>query len=219
MTPRRARVAALTVAVALAVAVLALVAAMLLYPGGSFTAPATPGYDLLRNYLCDLTRARGHIGLANPGAPFAQAGMIVLAVGLGAFWQLAPRLLSRPRLASPVRATGTLSALALLAVPLSPSLRFPHLHTIAIFAAAIPGLFALALVAHGVLARARRWPLLAVLTVVFLVASATTAALYLILLAGVPFPERWPLPTAQKLAGVALLLWIGVASTRACASP
>ncbi|MBM3985011.1 MAG: hypothetical protein FJ296_04870 [Planctomycetes bacterium] len=45
--------------------VLLLAGAMATYTGGLWSDPSSPGYDVLRNDLCDLSRPVGHDGRSN----------------------------------------------------------------------------------------------------------------------------------------------------------
>ena len=107
--------------------------------------------------MCDVTRSVALDGRPNGlGCTLASLAMIVLAAGLGMTFALLPTLfVARSRMATPVRALGTVSALGAVAVVLLPSDRFGSLHGVAIVCAGIPGLAA-SLLALVALLRERR---------------------------------------------------------------
>jgi hypothetical protein len=212
---RRARdPLALAVLAPAALSAALLVAAMAAYPGGRWADPRAEGFDLVRNYLCDLIRPVAHDGRDNAtGMRLAQAALLLQAVALLPLWWLVGRrLLPRAELAAAVRASGVLAALLLPAVAFTPSDGTSRTHALAIGAAGAPGLLALGLGAWGLLARAREWPGLAVLTALLLAASGATGALWLVTFSAA-WPDAWMLPLAQKLAWALLQAW-GVALAR-----
>lgn len=206
---RRARdPLALAALVPTALSAVLLLAAMAAYPGGRWMDPRAEGFDLVRNYLCDLIRPVAHDGRDNAtGMRLAQAALLLEAVALlPLWWLLARRLLPRAELAATVRASGILAALLLPAVAFTPSDGTSRTHALAIGAAGAPGLVAVGLGAWGLLARAREWPGLAVLTALFLAAGAASGGLWLVTFSAA-WPDAWMLPLAQKLAWVLLLAW------------
>ncbi|RFS17716.1 hypothetical protein [Emticicia sp. C21] len=74
------------IVICLALAVVLLFIATLLYPGGSQASLQSSGYDWANNYLCNLFDAKGMNGISNPGMLWAFAGMFFLCLGLGIFF-------------------------------------------------------------------------------------------------------------------------------------
>ena len=104
--------------VALGVFVIAMTAACLSYPGGSWTLPSAEGFSLLRNFWCDLLRARAINGGDNAaGKQLAIVAFAALGLALWPFWWIAAAPLERRRGRLVWRLGGT-SAAALLAMAL-----------------------------------------------------------------------------------------------------
>ncbi len=204
---------------ALGVTLLALVAlfgllfglAVARYPGGTWFDPAAPGHDLLRNFLCDLTQPVALNGQPNPGVGFARAAMLVLDAALLCHFLAIPALAPPTPLARPLRAAAVVSFLGILAVPMTPSLRFGSLHTVAVLAGTIPGIAA-GVLSTSMLARSEhRW--LFRLGAAVLAVAAVDAALYVThtLRGGAP---PLLLPLLQRVALTILLGWMTlIAST------
>lgn len=127
-------------------------AAMRTYPGGTWHDPRHEGHHFWHNFLCDLLRRQGLDGRPNPvGARLALLGMLAMAGALLAYFWLAPEVLRAwPGLARVTRWAGVAAALGLALVTLLPSDRFGGLHTLAIVAAAGPGVVAGTLAVVGV---------------------------------------------------------------------
>lgn len=197
------------VATGLLVAVVAFVAliarAIKLYPGGTWFDANTIGHDAFRNFLCDLTQPVALNGVANPGAPLASAAMFVLDVGLLLVWLSIPSLSPPSPLARWLRAAGVASFFGIVAVPLTPSLKFGLLHAVAVFTAAIPGIAA-GVLAALLLARSTH-PRLHRLCLAILVFSAVDSALYVhhLVFAGPPMAA---VPALQRVALGLMLAWM-----------
>ncbi len=213
-SPRgRAEIAtAWTLLAAMGAGVVLLGAAMAVYPGGTAMDRGALEHSFWRNFLCDLTEAVAVNGSPNPlGARLARGALAAFGVALACFWWLLPSALDRRggrALTLSIRGLGTVSVLALVAVPLVSG----PAHMVAVFASSIPGLGA-AILATVACARARVWPLL-------LPAAATVAAgaidsvLYArsyLLHPRIVVPA---LPAFQRLALLAMLAWMGVAAAR-----
>lgn len=123
-------------------------AAMGLYPGGTWWDSTTRGHRFWENFLCDLEWRVALNGTPNPvGSRLATAAMLVLLVGLAAFWLGVPRVFGRrpPRGTTAVTWLGLTSAAGTIAVVLMPSDRFGALHGAMVLSAGVPGLAATAL--------------------------------------------------------------------------
>lgn len=194
------RIALLTFSVAMA-------AAALVYPGGSWTDGGARGFSLLRNFWCDLLRSHAINGADNTlGKWLASVGFAALGLGLWPYWVVAASLLpSRRRRV--VIALGWISAASLGAMVVLPSDRFPLLHgAVALLggglgiacasvclAARVPG-------EQG--ASVRR-----VAGVAALALAVANAALYVYVAYAGGAETVWQ-PVVQKLATLALLLWM-----------
>lgn len=212
MSPKsRIRAASFHVLASLGVFVLLFVAAMILYPGGTWTDRSSVGYDFFRNYFCDLTADVALDGRSNPGARLAVASMIVVGVGLGPFWFVVTHGWTRDiPLKLVVRVLGLLSSVALVAVPLLPSGRYGVLHAIAILIAGVPGLVAAIFAVVGLFreTNARSTRLIAWFSTLTLVLAAIDGALYAWTVVSGREVAALLLPALQKLAMIALFAWM-----------
>ena len=187
---------------------------MRLYPGGTWWDSTTAGYRFWQNYLCDL---EWHVGLNGQdntaGSHLARAAMLVLLVGLAAFWLIAPSLFGRGRGRLPlsVPVLGLVSVAGTIAVALMPSDAFPVLHGFFVIASGVPGLAAAALTVRGLRAPGSRWPFGGWLGAALFVVALLDLALYAFHWAS--GDEAPPLlPAIQKIALFLLLAWMnGVA--------
>ena len=192
-------------------------AAMSLYPGGTWWDVTTRGHRFWENFLCDLEWRVALNGMPNPlGSRFATAGMLVLLAGLAAFWLGVPRVFEDrpPRGASAVQWLGLTSAVGTLAVVLMPSDRFGALHGVMVLISGVPGLLATALAVH-VLAVGEPPPKVAAWTGAGMLAFALADfALY-----AWHFLDHTPGsilgPALQKVALVLLLAWMVLVALRA----
>lgn len=179
------------------VSLAAYVAAALSYPGGSYTRPHAVGHDVLRNYVCDLSRETAHNGLPNPHPILARLALVALAVAFAAFaWRWV-----RPR---PLHALGLVSAVGAVLVSLPVDAGGRSVHDTAIFVAGIP-----ALVGSFLALRAQRRAGLArvaTLGTVTLTTMAATAGAFVVLL--VFRVGELVLPSLQKAAAILAMAWL-----------
>jgi len=188
-------------------------AAMARYPGGTWWDSARQGHAFWANFFCDLTqpsRLDGHG--PNPAAPLARAAMLALAVALLPFWLLLPLAFpDHPRLGRTTRGLGALSALVSLAVPLTPSLLFPKLHSASSLATGGLGVLAAGAAFVGMW-RARAPPIgQLVCATVGIGAGVLNGGLYVAHLAGLALSPLTPV--AQKIAALALVAWMGLVAS------
>jgi hypothetical protein len=207
------RVAA-TAVCALALAFVCLiVAAMALYPGGTWEEPHTHGVSVIGNYFCDLMRPSALNGEPNPGAPLASLALLALAGALIPFFMIAPRTFSqRPRLGPFVRGSGLIAGIAGVGVVIAPSYRLGSLvHGLVILAAAGPGLAAVVGATVGQLRgddAARRAGFVAVGVLLFTALATAVFARQLSI-----GTESTPgLAALQKLAALAAVSWLAATS-------
>jgi hypothetical protein len=205
---RRARdAAALATWAALGVFVVSLLAASVSYPGGSWTAPAENGFSISRNFWCDLLRSQAINGADNGRAKqLASVAFAALGVGLWPYWWLAASVLPGARRRW-VLQLGTVSAACLAAMALFPSDRFPIAHGVVALCGGVLGMWAACVsVATRSLAEPRVGLRRAAGTLV-LIFAASNALLY-VYVAYLRGPETVAQPIAQKLATLALLVWM-----------
>jgi len=193
-------------------AVVLLLLATRVYPGGSWADPQAQGFEWLVNFWCDLMRTQGLNGLPNGTASaLARAGFVALAAGLLLYWPLAAEGLGSARLARCARVAGRLAGVGLLAVALLPYDTLQLSHSVATLAAGACGALAVCCLVLG-----RAWPLRLRWSLVWgaglLLAMLANIVLYVGLVVrrdGTP-PA---MPGVQVLATLLLVLW--VASTLA----
>lgn len=177
------------------------------YPGGSWAEADAAGFAPWRNYWCDLMRQLAWNGEANVVgarwgvAAFALLGLASLGLFLGAAALLAPGPARR------VRVGGALAALAVLAVAFVPYETYRNAHAVS---SLLAGLGVAVATIETVL---RSWRLDVVGLVArlagatFLVAALANLAVYLpLVVAG--GGESDAMPVIQKLATLALVLWL-----------
>jgi len=182
------------------------VVAMKLYPGGTWIDPTSMGHDFFRNFFCDLTAPKALNGKPNPGAIYAQMGMLVLTLGLVPFWVLVTNLVRQAR--EVILALGILSSLAAALVPFVSSQQYGHLHSWLVFLAAIPGVMAGGLSTYGLLGKKTGSRIPARLAVLTVVLVAVDAILYAINVKTGYEIHPVLLPGLQKIAVVSLVLWM-----------
>lgn len=176
------------------------------YPGGTWFDRHAAGYDLLRNFVCDLTQPIALDGRPNPiGAFFGKASMLALDAGLSFAFLGALRLGTPTKaLARTIRVAATVSFIGIAAVPLTPSLVLGALHTVAVLTGVVAGLFA----GSFALVLLRRSPFRRISAIgvsVFLV-SFGDAAIYAWSIVSRTTPVA--LPMLQRLALVLLVVWL-----------
>ncbi|MGH7434814.1 MAG: hypothetical protein ACRENE_03995 [Polyangiaceae bacterium] len=210
--PRARRVAAGLVLASVVGFVALEASAMRLYPGGTWWDASTVGYRFWQNYLCDLEWHVALDGHDNTAAShLAKAAMLVLLVGLSAFWVVVPSLFGREKNRLSVRVLGSVSVAGTVAVALMPSDRFPVLHGFFVITAGVPGLVAAALAARALLAAGSLWPGGGRLGVALFAVALVNLCVYAVHWAS--GDEATPLlPAVQKVALFLLLAWMnGVA--------
>lgn len=197
--------AALLTSLALFLALYA--AAIALYPGGTWFDRQAPGYDLLRNFVCDLTQPIALDGRPNrAGSLFGKASMLALDAGLSLNFLGALRLgHPTPRMARAIRVAAALSFLGIAAVPLLPSLEVGVLHSIAVLVGSGAGLlaggFSIAVLARSPYRRIAR------LGMAMFAAAFVDAGIYA-WSAFVSGTTPLALPVLQRLALVLMVAWL-----------
>jgi hypothetical protein len=162
---------------------------------------------LLENFWCDLLREPAHNGLPNRSAArFGMLGFVALAACLAAFWLEMADIFGdwrRPFL----RVAGSVSSLGTAAVALLPSDRFPLLHAPAVLSAGGLG-FACGCICSGwALRHFARARVFGVASVLLVSAAALNLTVY-VWVAYLHGVDTVVLPVAQKVATLALLVWI-----------
>lgn len=184
----------------------AMLAAMAAYPGGNWSDPHGPGFDLWRNYFCDLIRPVAHNGVANDrGMMLGRVAMVTTGVASVPVFVLLPRLVATHTSAVWSRRAGIAAVMLLPAVPLTPSNVAGSWHAVAIAAAGVPGCAALSFATFAIVSERRRRPWLAVASLVMLAAVAVTSVVYVVVLAG--GIDGIVLPVSQKVAWIAFVVW------------
>ena len=192
---------------ALSLFALALAGAAWLYPGGSWSEPAAKGFSLWRNFWCDLVRTHAINGADNAASRrIACVAFAALALALWWFWPLAGSLLA-PARGALVSRFGRVSTLALFGMALLPSDAQPVWHGVVALAGGGLGMLCTALCCARRGAEAR-YGLRRLAALATLLLAACNAALY-IQVAYAGGPETLLQPSVQKLATLALLLWMG----------
>jgi len=204
--------------VALAVFALALAAAAALYPGGSWSERSLSGFSLWRNFWCDLLRSQAINGADNAASRrFSGLAFSALAAALWCFWRPASVLASRGARPGGVLWWGRASTLALVGMALLPSDAYPVLHgAIALLGAGL-GSACVGLCVARRLPEEKNWSLRRVSGAAALLFGVGNAGwyVYVAYLAG---PETPTQPVLQKLATLALLVWM-LSTLRCAASP
>jgi hypothetical protein len=198
---------------ALALFALAISSAAWLYPGGSWTEPGSDGFSPLRNFWCDLVRTQAINGADNSASRRVSCvAFAALAFGLWWFWPIAGALLP-PARGALVSALGRVSTLALLGMALLPSDAHPLWHGVVALAGGGLGMSCAALCRVRCGAEAR-YSLRRLSAIATLLLAAVNAALYMYV-AYAGGPETLLQPSVQKLATLALLLWMSATLRRA----
>ena len=194
--------------VALALFALGLAAAAALYPGGSWSDRGSAGFSLWRNFWCDLLRSQAINGADNAASQrLSGLAFATLAAALWCYWRPASALASNGAQPRRVLWLGRASALALLLMVLLPSDAHPVLHGAIALAGAGLGIgCAAACIAQRAPAE-RRWSARRVSGAAALLFGAANAGWY-IYVAYLGGPETAVQPVLQKLATLALLVWM-----------
>jgi hypothetical protein len=182
-------------------------AAMALYPGGNWLDRSALGHRFFANFFCDLTQPISLSGVNNSlGSRLAQLAMLFFALALaGLFWLVPVQFALGSRVGPWVRGLGGCAVLSFIAVPLMPSQRFGHVHAALALASGSLGI-ASALAAVCALWSSNR-RVLAVLGALTLTLGALDGALFAYHLADAA-PPPLVVPAAQKVAALALVIWI-----------
>jgi hypothetical protein len=185
----------------------AMTAAALVYPGGSWTVTGAQGFSLLRNFWCDLLRSQAINGADNTlGKWLASVAFAALGLGLWPYWIVAASLLPKAR-GRRVVTLGWISAASLGAMVVLPSDRFPLLHgAVALLGGGLGIGCAWVCVAARLPGEQGR-SLRRVAGAATLLLALANAALY-VHVAYFGGPETFWQPLVQKLATVALLTWM-----------
>jgi hypothetical protein len=186
---------------------LAIASAIAVYPGGSWSERQSSGFSLLRNFWCDLVRSSAINGEPN-GASRALASLAfaALAFALWQFWGVASWLLE-PARRERVRRLGRISTLGLVGMSILPSDAHPVLHGVVALAGAGLGMLCAFACLQARPAGELRWSARRCWAALALAAAAANAALY-VYVAYFEGPETPAQPSVQKLATLALLLWM-----------
>lgn len=184
-----------------------LAAAMACYAGGSWLHPHAAAHSFFENFWCDLVRDPAHNGRPNAlSVRFATFAFAAAALALGAFWlELAQHFSDWRRRF--LGAAGVTSAVGTLLVGVVPSDRFPHVHAPAVLIAGGLGFACGCVGTAWSVAMWRREPWLALASCVLVLAAGANLLLYV---AHVYFgaPDTIALPAAQKVATMALVVWL-----------
>lgn len=193
---------------ALALFVLTLLVAVSTYPGGSWLNPqACDGFSWSENFWCDLLRQPAYNGAANGRAVWlTTAAFASIALALAPFWFEVSTLLGG-RQRRFVRVAGSVSSVATACVALLPSDRFPALHAPAVLTAGGLGFACGCVCSAWALRHPREALSFWLLSWVLLAAASLNLVLY-VWVAYFDGPSTVVLPSAQKVATVALVGWI-----------
>ncbi len=183
------------------------VVAMARYPGGTWVDRTSVGHDFFRNFFCDVAASKALNGEPNPGAIYAQMGMLVLTLGLLPFWVLVTSLVRQGR--EIILSLGILSSLAAALVPFVSSQEYGgHLHSWLVFLAGIPGVLAGGLSTYGLVKTKTGSRIPARLAVLTVVLVAVDGLLYAINVKTGYEIHPVLLPGLQKIAAMSLVLWM-----------
>ncbi len=213
----RARAESIGILAAIAVFAALILAAMRVYPGGTWFDRDAPGHDPFRSFLCDLTQPVALNGRPNPlGSSLAKVAMIALSTAVLLMFLAVPRLAPAGLASRVLRAAAILSWVGQILVPLTPSLELGAVHAIPVLAAAVAGLVAggLAIVA---LSRARRLGLARLGAALFAVAAIDAAVYANHVVTGGPTPLA--LPVLQRIAHILLLAWASAIAVAVASLP
>lgn len=181
--------------------------AMYVYAGGSWLHPQAPAHLFFENFWCDLLRDPALNGRSNAlSVRLTMLGFVAVALALGTFWlELAERFADWRR--GFLRWAGVVSALGTVLVALLPSDRFPHVHAPAVLVAGGLGFVCGCIGAAWALAQRRRAPVFALVSLALMLATGVNLVLY-VRDAYFDAPETIALPAAQKVATLALVVWL-----------
>jgi hypothetical protein len=198
--------------------VVLLVLAIANYPGGTSFDRSAPGHDLLRNFLCDLTAPVALNGAANAtGATLASLAILLLGVALVLFWWNLAGVAFAHRARRVVRATGTVSSIAMITLPLTRWAPLLWFHPLVVLISAVPGLVAAGTCIYGLSRCGRPWRALWVLGLATFVVASVDSVLYVIHLI-TRAPVVLALPALQRLATLMFLSFVCAGALRIRAS-
>jgi hypothetical protein len=182
-------------------------ASMALYPGGNWLDRSASGHRFFANFFCDLTQPISLSGVTNQvGSRLAQLGMLFFAVGLAClFWLVPYHFALRRRVGRWVRVLGECAVLCFIAVPLTPSERFGNVHAALALVSSGFGIASALAAVYALWASERR--VLALLGALTLALGAFDGGLFVYHL-GDAAPPPLLVPAGQKVAALALVLWI-----------
>jgi len=203
---------------ALALFALGLAAAAALYPGGSWSDRSLPGFSLWRNFWCDLLRSQAINGADNAASRrLSGLAFSALAAALWCFWRPASALAWRGAHPAGLLWLGRASTLALVGMAVLPSDAYPVLHGAVALAGAGLGIVCAGLCIARRLPEEKGWSLRRVSGAAALLFGAGNAGWY-IYVAYLGGPETPTQPVLQKLATLALLVWM-LSTLRRAAGP
>lgn len=180
-----------------------------LYPGGTQFDRAAAGFTVGENFFCDLFRARALNGeSARLGAWLAQLGALSVVVAIYAGFRCAALFAASAGYARVLLAMATVACVGMIAIPLTPSDRFGHLHFIVVGLAAVPALIAFAMASRLMLRASAVPPWATRLTLVAVVLSLLHFSQYLAeaSFGAVVAPT---VPPVQTLVALVDLVWVG----------
>jgi hypothetical protein len=181
--------------------------AMWAYAGGSWRHPRAPSHAFFENYWCDLLREPAHNGRPNAlSVQLATLGFAALALALGPFWLEFSRIFSDGRRGF-LRFAGVLSAAGTAAVALVPSDRCPAVHAPAVLTAGGLGFACGCVCASWALRHFAEVRAFGLASLVLVGAAAANLALY-VRVAYCGGTDTVVLPAVQKLATLALVVWL-----------
>jgi hypothetical protein len=200
----RARIVLASIAVFIAGTAVSMAA----YPGGTWWAPMRKGHAFCGNFLCDLLHDPALNNEANrAGALWAKVSMLAFIVGIGVFWSMARCWLTSQRAARVVSKLGIYGTLPLATVPLTPSNRYPVLHTSAVLLGGLPGLLAFLLFSAALFRQSRVPFSLRFITAFLCLLVVACLCLYAQgALGNTPSPRS--LPALERGAVILLLAWL-----------
>ena len=185
-----------------------LVAAALVYAGGSWADAAATRFDWLRNYWCDLLRPTTPGGRPNgTSVVLARCAFVALAGSLAAFWIAAAPLVPARRVARWMVAAGLGSALAVVAIAWLPHGEQNLPHSIATLSAGGLGSLAVGLLLLGsrsvgpLLSARNAWG------AALLLAALVNIVTY-VDIAWIDPRDNTLVPAAQKVATPIFALWV-----------
>ena len=205
--------------VALVSFALALAAAAALYPGGSWSDRTAQGFSLWRNFWCDLLRSQAINGADNTASRrLSGLAFAALAAALWCYWRPASALAAGEM--PPVRVLwwGRASTLALVSMALLPSDAYPVLHGAVALAGASLGIGCAGLCIALRLPGEKSWSARRVSGGAALLLGSGNAGWY-VYVAYLGGPETPTQPVLQKLATLALLVWMLSTLRRATSAP